>query len=124
MSLLPKSSKQALPNPPRVVGADENACHTLVEYRRCCTRGLAHRPGITLVYQNSALLNASPTCVLPSPGSSLSLHQNNVLEKTYVYREDVSYPGDILHDRAIGKVCDVFFWFFSILILMSDTSRT
>lgn len=45
----------------------------------------------------------------PKPGFKLIFEfspneyfENDVLEKTYVYREEVGYSGDFVYDRAIG----------------------
>lgn len=45
----------------------------------------------------------------PKPGFKLSFHftpneffENEVLEKTYLYQEEVGYTGDFMYDRAIG----------------------
>ncbi|CAL1697113.1 unnamed protein product [Somion occarium] len=45
----------------------------------------------------------------PKPGFKLSFHftpneffENEVLEKTYLYQEEVGYGGDFVYDRAIG----------------------
>jgi nucleosome assembly protein 1-like 1 len=45
----------------------------------------------------------------PKPGFKLIFEfasneyfENDILEKTYVYREEVGYSGDFVYDRAIG----------------------
>jgi nucleosome assembly protein 1-like 1 len=46
----------------------------------------------------------------PKPGFKISFvfspnefFENGVLEKTYVYQEEVGYSGDFVYDRAIGS---------------------
>ena len=64
---------------------------------------LKHLTDITLEYLPSS--DPKPGFKLLFRFSPNEYFENEVLEKTYVYQEEVGYSGDFVYDRAIG--CEI-----------------
>jgi nucleosome assembly protein 1-like 1 len=69
-----------------ITDRDDSALKSLTDLRIEYLPSSEPKPGFKLIF------NFSPN----------KFFENEVLEKTYVYREEVGYSGDFVYDRAIG----------------------
>lgn len=63
---------------------------------------LKHLTNIRISYLDDSAPEAKPGFKLVFAFSKNEYFENDVLEKTYVYQEEVGYSGDFVYDRAIG----------------------
>ncbi|KAG6816171.1 hypothetical protein H0H87_008095 [Tephrocybe sp. NHM501043] len=63
---------------------------------------LTHLIDIRIAYLDDSNSDAKPGFKLIFAFSQNDFFENDVLEKTYVYQEEVGYSGDFVYDRAIG----------------------
>lgn len=63
---------------------------------------LKHLIDIRLEYLNDKVEGSKPGFKLLFAFSPNEYFENDVLEKTYFYQEEVGYSGDFVYDRAIG----------------------
>ncbi|GLB41327.1 putative nucleosome assembly protein (NAP) family protein [Lyophyllum shimeji] len=63
---------------------------------------LKHLTDVRISYLDDSATGAKPGFKLSFVFSPNEYFENDVLEKTYVYQEEVGYSGDFVYDRAIG----------------------